>query len=448
MKNITSFDEVGSKCLGATDVLDLNDPHFLSPNNHTATLDQKEIEELALEMMSHPRVLAAKQAAARRWRMMCTDEVPSEAWVSFEKKMEEWTFHYLLLAINGDSNYPKVLDHGYGPPHNWFGMDVPGCRGPGTAENPDNNYSWIPVDGRSHFELHGKLSDKPVGECPFHIVGNLSMGMNLACLDWQDVEIDEDGNFVITISPEPANGRKNHIQTMINARYIFVRASRVNWDQKPHALRIKRVTPPTAPPQSIDQIAELANRYIIDDISENFWFHRMVACVDINTCTEPETTTFFGGMAIQKLARGHLKLNDNEAFVLTLKPGGSKYFVTVLYDYWLMSGNYWSRQSTLNNDQSIANEDGSYTYVFSLKDPGVHNWIDMLDTYEPLFMIRLNQLPQTKDHDFGETEIHTQVVKLCDLKDVLPKETKWVSPEEREQALSKRLEQFNNRYVV
>ena len=174
----------------------------------------------------------------------------------------------------------------------------------------------------------------------------------------------------------------------------------------------------------------------------------MVACVDVNTCTEPETTTFFGGMAIQRLARGHIKLNENEAFIFTLKPGGSKYWVTVLYDYWLMSGDFWNRQSTLNNDQSVPNEDGSYTYVFSLRDPGVHNWIDMLDTHEPLFMTRLNLLPRTPDHDFGDPEIKTQIVKLSDLKNVLPKETKWVTPEERKQQLDQRLDHFNLRHKV
>lgn len=428
--------------------IELGDSHFLSAMNPTATADQREMEALGLQMLRMPVIVQAKEAAARRWRMMCTREVPPEAWVNFEEKMEEWAFHYLMLAINGDSNYPKVLDHGYGPPHEWFGMNVPGCRGPGTAENPDNNYSFIPVDGRFHFELSGKLSENPVGECPFHVVGNLSMGMNLAILDWADVEINPDGTFVITIGPEPANGRRNHLQTMINARYIFVRASRVDWRQNPHALRIRRIDPPTAPPLTIDQIAALGAKYIIDDISENFWFHRMVACVDVNTVAPPETTTFFGGMAIQKLIRGHLKLNENEAFVLTLQPGSSKYWVLVLYDYWLMSGNFWSRQSTLNNMQSVANADGTYTYVFSLRDPGVHNWIDMLDIHEPLFMIRLNQLSPNPDPSMPEPGVKWQLTKLSDLERVLPAETKWVKPAERQQQLAERLEAFHLRHAV
>lgn len=422
--------------------------HFLSATNPTATVDQRDMEALGLKMLQMPVIVRAREAAARRWKMMCTREVPAEAWVNFEEKMDEWAFHYLMLAINGDSNYPKVLDHGYGPPHEWFGMKVPGCRGPGTAENADNNYSFIPVDGRSQFEVYGKLASNPVGECPFHIVGNLSMGMNLAILDWADVDINPDGTFIITIGPEPANGRRNHLQTMINARYLFVRASRVDWRQNSHFLRVKRITPPTAKPLTIDQIAELGAKYIIDDISENFWFHRMVACVDINTVSPPETTTFFGGMAIQKLARSHLKLNENEAFVLTLYPGSSEYWVIVLYDHWLMSGNFWSRQSTLNNTQSVPNADGSYTYVFSLRDPGVHNWIDTLDTHEPLFMIRWNKLQPKPDSSVGEPGVKGQLVKLSDLERILPAKTKWVTSKEREKQLAKRLKEFHLRHAV
>jgi Protein of unknown function (DUF1214) len=235
---------------------------------------------------------------------------------------------------------------------------------------------------------------------------------------------------------------------MINARYLFVRASRVDWRQNPHSLRVRRIDPPTAAPLTVEQIAELAAKYIIDDISENFWFHRMVACVDLNTVSPAETTTFFGGMAIQKLARSHLKLNENEAFVVTLHPGGSEYWVIVLYDHWLMSGNFWSRQSSLNSTQSVSNADGSYTYVFSMKDPGVHNWIDVLDTHEPLFMIRWNRLPRNTDHSFGEPGTKSQLVKLSNLASVLPPETKWVTSEERKHQLAERLQTFNLRHAI
>jgi Protein of unknown function (DUF1214) len=436
------------KPLRQGDKINLGDSHFLSATNPIATIDQRDMEGLALKMLQMPIIIQAKEAAARRWRMLCTSDVPAEAWVCFDEKMEEFAFHYTLYAINADSNYPKVLSSVFGPPHEWFGMNVPGCRGPGTAENPDNSYSLIPVDGRARFEIQGKLSENPVGTCPFHIVGNLAVGMTLAQLDWRDMDINADGTFVITVGPEPANGRRNHMQSMINARYVFVRASRKDWRQNPHALRVRRVDPPTAPPLTIEQLAALAAKFIVDDVSEDFWYYRMVACVDVNTVTPPETTSFFGGMAIQKLARSRLRLHENEAFVLTLQPGGSEYWVLVMHDHWLMSVNFWSRLTTLNTTQSVPNADGTYTYVLSLRDPGVHNWIDMYDAHEPLFMIRWNELPRTPDPSRELPGVKYQLVKLSDLERLLPAETKWVTAQERKQQLAKRLAEFDHRYTV
>jgi hypothetical protein len=248
----------------------------------------------------------------------------------------------------------------------------------------------------------------------------------------------------------PATFRRrvpNYLQTAIDARYLFIRDSRVDWRQVPNAYLIRRLEPPTAPPLTIEQMAALGARFIVEDISESFWFHRLVCSVDVNTVTPPKITTLFGGIPIQKLSRCHLKLADDEAFVLTLGPGGSPYWVIVLYDYWLMSGDFWNRQSTLNTTQSAANPDGSYTYVFSIQDPGVHNWIDTLGMHEPLAMIRWNMLPRTRDGLGGEPSAKGEPVKLKDLESVLPAGTKRVTTIDRHHQLAARLEMFELRYV-
>ena len=430
----------------------LGDSFFLSKTNPIATVETRDLEALALELVKTPAIIKAKGAAARRWKIMAGSGLPAEAWEDFDAKMDEWTLHYLSLALNGDPNYPMVLGHGYGPPHEWFGMKFSGSRGPGTAENPDTNYGFVPIDGNARFELHGKRMNPATGYCPFHLVNNLSMGMNVASLDWRDVDINPDGTFVITISPEPLQTpkgkRRNHLQTTLDVRYLFIRDCRVDWRQIPNAFRIKRLDPPTAPPLTIEQKTALGARYIVNDISENFWFHRMVASVDANTVAPPETTTFFGGMPIQKLGRGRLNVEDDEAFVLTLGPGGAEYWIVVLYDYWLMSGDYWSRTSTLNNTQSVANADGTYSYVFSIQDPGVHNWVDTLGKHQPLFMIRWNLLPRTPGGIGGDPSARGELVKLKNLERVLPAGTQWVTPQERRQQLAERLNQFHLREVV
>src|SRR5207247_1570169 len=47
----------------------------------------------------------------------------------------------------------------------------------------------------------------------------------------------------------------------------------------------------------------------------------------------------------------------------------------------------------LNKAQSLPNRDGSYTYVVSAVDPGVHNWIDTSGTHEGILTLRWAEFP-------------------------------------------------------
>jgi hypothetical protein len=428
-----------------------DDLFFLSEVNATATVDQRDLESLALQMLDDDRVKAGWARAEQMFRILGGKygaKAPEEAYRDIDRKMREWTYHYLLLALNYDTNYPKVLGHGYGPPHNWLGMEVPGCRGLGTAENPDNHYSFVPVNVGTTMEIHGKVQDPAIEDVNFHVTSNHSQAHNVCGLTWRETQIAEDGTFVITLDREPANGRPNHLQLTPDSKRLFIRDSRRDWNQRPNAYRVLRLDPPTAKPLSIDEQAEMAFRTIIDDVPFNFWFRMMVGYLEPNTVKGPEVTSNFGGMPTQMALRGRVDLGDDEAFVLTLSSQGSNYWVFTLYDWWLMSGNYWDHTSSLNNDQAIANANGTHTLVISKHDPGVHNWIDTEGLNHTLFLQRWQLLPNTPDGPGGTLSQKSEVVKLADLKKVLPEETCWVTPEARRQQLADRLASFNRRHDV
>jgi hypothetical protein len=425
-----------------------DDSFFLSEVNRTATVEQRELEALALELLSHPVVVDARAQAMNRFKILGSG-APAEAFEAIDRKMDEWAYHYLLLALNSDPNYPKVLGHGYGPPRNWMGMKVPGCRGLGTAENVDNHYIHIPVDVHSRLELHGKIQEPAIEDMNFWITKNLSVSINVSGLNGRDMQVEDDGTFVVTVDREPANGRPNHLQTTVDSLWLFIRDSRKDWDQRPNAYRVRRLDPPTAPPLTVDELVELARRHIIDDVPANFWFRQMAGFLERNTLSEISLSSGYGGMATQKLMRGRLSLADDEAYVLTLGSGGSDYWVMVLYDWWLMSGNYWSTTSSLNDHQCVANPDGSHTLVFSIQDPGVHNWVDTEGLHDSLFLQRWQMLPQTADGlAGGEPWAKGELAKLDDLPRVLPEGTKWVTAQEREQQLVDRLASFNRRHEI
>lgn len=428
-----------------------DDSFFLSEVNATATVDQRELESLALEMLDNDRVKAAWGRAEEMFRILGGKygaNAPEEAYRDIDRKMREWTYHYLLLALNYDTNYPKVLGHGYGPPHNWMGMEVPGCRGLGTAENPDNHYCFVPVDVDTPMEIHGRVQDPAIEDVNFHVTSNHSQAMNVCGLTWRETQIAEDGTFVVTLDRDPANGRPNHLQLTPDSKRLFIRDSRKNWNERPNAYRVLRLPDPTAKPLSVDEQAEMAFRTIIDDVPFNFWFRMMVGYLEPNTVKGPEVTSNFGGMPTQMALRGRVDLEDDEAFVLNLRSAGSKYWVFVQYDWWLMSGNYWNRTSSLNNEQVVPDNDGSHTLVISKHDPGVHNWVDTEGLNHTMFLQRWQLLPNIQGDLGGKLGQSGQVVKLADLKKVLPEETRWVTADERSTQITERLASFNRRHEV
>ncbi|HUR02454.1 MAG TPA: hypothetical protein VM347_07940, partial [Nonomuraea sp.] len=267
------------------------------------------------------------------------------------------------------------------------------------------------------------------------------------------VPIAEDSTFQITIDGTPADGRPNHLQTSIDTKYLFIRDGRQHWDQIPHAYRIERLDPPTAPPCTVEELTRVAARFIVDDVPMNSFFKQMIEFLPTNSLSEVSNSSQFGGMQTQKLMRGKLDLADDEAYVVTLNSGGSDYWVLCLYDWWAMSGNFWSRTSSLNDTQTVPNNDGTHTVVFSIADPGVHNWMDTLDLHKTVFLQRWQLMPTSVGEDGrlwagGEPSATGQLVKLSELKNVLPAETTWVTPEERAQQISERLASFQRRHAV
>lgn len=442
----------------ATDLFG-DETFFLSQTNPTATVDQRALEAEALELVDHPLILQAREHARMRFTIMASErgaQAPAEALARIEPMLTEWVYHYLLLGLNHDPNHPKVLNHGYGPPHGWLGLEVPGCRGAGTAENPDNNYCFIPIGYANRYELHGKVSaSAPVEDVNFWLTGNLSMTSNVHGLMWRDVAVNDDGTFVISIDSDPPDGRSNHLQSTPDTQRLFIRDSRTDWSQIPNAYRIVRLGEPTAPPLTTAEKVAMGRRFIIDDAATTFFFRTSLGHLAANTVIGPDNTGDIGGMVTQKMVRGRVQLRDDEAYVLTTRPGGCDYWNIVAYDWWLMSMDYPRHLSSLNDRQTRANNDGSYTHVLSIADPGVHNWIDLEGQHESLFLVRWQALPQIAGGPGGDRWIaggdpsaQGQLVTLDELRDVLPAETRWVTPEERREQLADRLSAFKKRYEI
>ena len=114
-------------------------------------------------------------------------------------------------------------------------------------------------------------------------------------------------------------------------------------------------------------------------------------------------------------------------------------------NWWGTTNAINTRTASMNKSQSIANNDGSYSFVISTRDPGVHNWVDPCDLHEGILTLRWAEFQGgVPGQDLGAT---SKVVKLADLKTVLPAETKFVTAQERKQQQAARAKAYSWRLL-
>jgi hypothetical protein len=419
------------------------DDFFLAATNPVATRDQRNAEALALKLMQAPEVLKATEVVKFQWRSVAGANVSAQAWSLFDQMIEEYVFANVLKAVSSDANYPKAIGNFYGPPHEWFDMQVPGTRLGG--DGPDSLYVAIAVDPSAHTEVHGQwLAPKPA-DFNANLFAAVSFRTTLEILTGEQLQADEQGRFVITLDPDPARGRRNHIQTRPHAKWLFIRQTRSDWRQVPSTLRVHRLEPPAADPISEQEIIRRAVEYMVDDVPNTYWWQAMSLALAPNTTSGPFKTGAVGGLVTQSAGFGRVVLEDDEALIVKVGHGGAGFRDVVLLNYWYITPDYRAHTSSFTNTQSVDNGDGTTTYVVSLQDPGIHNWLDPAGLRETHLVFRWQLIPPGSPE--GPPFIETQLVKFSELPDRLGSAVKTVTPEERQRQLRERREQFDLRFV-
>lgn len=418
------------------------DDHFLSATNPLATADQRDLESRALALMAVPEFSKLRAAAARRWRELAGASPTEEAWGRFEEMIDECAFAALMKALNGDPSRPRVVRIVM-PPHDWFGMSVPGSRfagGPGA----DQSYAIAPVDFGGRYKIEGQWIGEAPADHNYTLSANGHFMNSIATLYHDDIEVEENGRFTLTVGPQP--GGKNHIRTMPGAEYLFIRDCRSDWRQAASALRIEALDEPRTAPWGEEEIFCRATQLALDDAPPMYYWVRLFQNMEANRIIEPALTDGVGGLVSQTTSFGRIVLADDEAMVITIDPAGAKFHDVQLNDYWFYSvGDYYARSASFNNAQTALEPDGRATYVISLEDPGVHNWLDPNGLRETLFVGRWQRLP--RDNGGRKPSLSASVVKLGDLESALPAGVVRIGEEERRAQLKARLTSYRLRLV-
>lgn len=163
--------------------------------------------------------------------------------------------------------------------------------------------------------------------------------------------------------------------------------------------------------------------------------------IPVNTLPSPQATGA-GGLQGQYVTGGHYKLSDDQALVITARKGTARYLGFQLGSNWYVPFDYAAHSSSLTDRQTVANPDGSYTYVIALHDPGVANWLDPAGHPTGLTLMRWQGV--SAPLAAGDAPV-IKLVSLAHLAAALLPGTPMMTPAERQRQLQERRRDVSQR---
>jgi hypothetical protein len=380
-----------------------------------ATESQHEQELAALELTKHPTVRAAYRSVAEAWlaRAKASDAMRA----CFDAAFAEVMFSAAVWSSNQDKLRPKVscitrLGHPVA------GQDIPGSRW--GIDNPDSVYRVIPISGDERYEIHGRVGANRMTENYFTL-WDANMG-TVAVLNGRTMAVDSDGAFTITVDSKPADGRPNHVQSTPEAHEFYIRDVLLHWDRDdPNHLSVQRLGAPAGPShpaRTLDEQADATADMMAYFANFTGKLSHGVYKMEPNNFNLAWSADKVGAMRNQVYVMGRFDLKPDEAFVVDVGDGGAEYFTVPLSNIWGTTLDLVDRTGSLNKAQSVANEDGTYTYVIAATDPGVANWIDSDGLSEGILTLRMAEFGgDGPKEDLGA---RGQVVQLDQLEREVP----------------------------
>lgn len=420
------------------------------PGNPLATDDQIECDRLALQLYRHPQVLAKLthiEEYLRAHPVMGTIFEHADPRIF----IDEMGFLAASIVANDDPRRPRITLSGAAP-HAWRGLRVPGARF--GIDNPDNSYRFIPTEFESRYVITGRTYSSRPRDMSFSLMAGMKATMGgmktLAILNLEDVVIDADGSYTITLDSEPANGRPNHLQSAPGASTLSIRHNLGHWlSDTFDALEVRRVAgpPPLAVPSEVERVARTVDQL---DRMAGYFIHIWYPIIQQPTPNRIrlQSSVGVGGLSSQVSCFGSFRIEDDEALIVTLTNPGAHYIETMAYDAAMVSIDPDQRLSCWNNVQAACNDDGGFTVVFSARDPGVHNWVDVSGFRFGGLAVRYQGLTKEGAAAIGAETAQSRLVKFAALNDLLPPHTQHVTAVERTAQIEERARGFGRRWQL
>ncbi len=413
---------------------------------------QIEADRRTLRIYNSKQVQAAIDELAAWYEKNPVAELP-DARKTLRRAAEAMALAQSHGVVAAQPDRPAAL-WGTTGPHSWGDVVLP--VGGVMIDNPDNIYRGIPIDGAASYVIEGRvihpapvqqtmvLHNEKSGADPNQKVKSQEAENGAVSLD--TLPVARDGSFTVTVDASPVNGRTNHLQSdpAVHDAYILVRDTIPDWSrQNPVQLSVRRVAGlPLRPPQSEGELAKKAAA-LTGSVARYFmtWAKQRFYDKPANTYSHQfDRASGWGAVGC-----GWYQLEPDEALVVTLDRRSAAYLGFQLSDAWGQgqTSEYLANLGSLSGDQASANADGSYTYVISASDPGVHNWLDTAGLRTGTFCTRWQAMPEGVKAVGAVRE--TKVVKLAALDAALPAETVRVTAAQRAEQIAQRSRDYARR---
>ena len=253
------------------------------------------------------------------------------------------------------------------------------------GDNPDQSYRVASIDGHHRYRVRGSARGAAGVEVgvyagTFRSDDEGPARRLVASLDESSLALDEDGEFEITLGPEPGDGQ--HLQISEDANALLIRT--YFWDRELRRAhlrpRIERLDHdgdgPLLTPEAL--VRGLIGTVAFVDGSLDWWSgfegfrapdNVMITMPDDGSVQTPRRVRYINGWVAPK---------REEAFVLEFTPKDEpSYWSWALQNVWGETPDWRYRPVVRNNRELVRRPDGSVRIVVSHRDPGVDNWMDM-----------------------------------------------------------------------
>ncbi|OJJ01978.1 hypothetical protein ASPVEDRAFT_41507 [Aspergillus versicolor CBS 583.65] len=303
-----------------------------------ATPDQRDLDELAIEIFQDNAFAFLKGEAKGAYKVAHGLPISDEASASLDQAIEELTFSAVQKAVNTDPYYPKVYWYDAGP-RSWFGLDVPGGRY--SYDNPDCVYRTIPISSKVDYIVTGHRHSPGPLDVSFSLISNPNSQNTVSHLSGDDLVVNSDGSYTITINSTAAEGQTNHIHSTPLAKQLLIRNNRGDWQtEQPDELTVKVVSDTEGQdPISKDKIIATAKWNLQESVADYgvgaLGLKTMIN--KVNSLANPSQSSTLGTLTSQASSFGHYNLAEDQALVATVTAGDADYFVFPVTNPWMVS---------------------------------------------------------------------------------------------------------------